>query len=277
MTLITKKQSGVTLLELMLALVIGVAILYMGFSQYQQFRSDTNVQELQANVNQIFQAMGLYYKANCFGTFNPSTGKVQPGTLNPDFAGPMALPPNKPINIKTDLVQGGYLPTQLATVVPYNPLVDSKGPGTFGYVAQFNKFTEPRYVCTGTNSGSPAQQGCADTDKVNVGTILIWKPQISILLANPKDADTYKGVLNADCTSRLSDQIVLPCSQNSPGPYLVWERLPSMTDPSNTSSYWQTNHQSAAFTQMYTTYPINYLISKTGSTPYDKQYYLCGG
>jgi prepilin-type N-terminal cleavage/methylation domain-containing protein len=57
--------SGVTLLEVMLVIAIAGSILAMGISQYQSMQRDSNVRQVQANVDTLFNAMAYWYKANC--------------------------------------------------------------------------------------------------------------------------------------------------------------------------------------------------------------------
>lgn len=257
---IIKKQMGLSIFELLFFLVIAGMLVILGIRQYQMLRLDNEAQQAQANVNTILQAMGTYYKANCFGTYAP--GDYKPGTLNPDHVPPPQ--PQYPINIKTDLIQAGFLNSP--NIFYPNPFINSAGAvGTSGYVAQFNQSTSIRYICTAAN--------CAQ--KVAIGTIISWQAQVAFLTTDPSQAATYKDLLNADCTSSINGSTVQPCSSNRPGPYLVWERLPSMASPPTTSAFWPFNPTVKQFNQMYTTYPINYLMSTVSKDP-TMQYFLCG-
>lgn len=263
----TKKQyAGVSLVELILVLAIGAAILILSLRQYQVFRQDADADQLVANVNTLMQAMGQYYKANCYGTYNPNANPpLTPGTLNPLNTND-PLPGPFPINITTDLVDNGYLSPEM----PISSLVDTtgaEGNNFNGYVAQFNASIQMV-----RNPGSGA-----------VGQVLIWKPQISVLLKDTENATQYLNWLQADCLSSLNGETVSRCQLNSnTGTYLVWERMPSYAASKGNSSLWEAKAVSTQFNQMYTTYPTVYLLNTGGKVPTtgsatQTQYYLCGG
>lgn len=279
------KQSGVTLLEVMLVLVIAAAILFFSIRQYEMWKADATLQEVKQNVDTVFQALSFFYRINCNGSYD-ETGKLIPGKLNP-----VANPPpktNYPVNIEQDLVKAGLLQTKLKTIFPTNMIVDDTDVKTYGYIAQFNEQPPvPRIVCTeGTNSFNPTSPSCKSSTQI--GTIIIWKAQVAILLRNKNDAQFYLSALGGDCLSNLSaDGIVEPCDKsNGVGPYVVWERLPSLASPYTQSIYWQSNFPVKQFNQMYTTYPVTYLTASGGTTPgqpppqpqqTQPQYFLCGG
>lgn len=269
-------QAGVTLLEVMLVLVIGAAILFMSVQQYLTYRHDADAYQVQSNVDTVFQAMSAYYRMSCYGTTDDSYQMV-PGTLNPAASAPPTVPTSPmPISISTDLIDNGFL----STPMPLNPFVKTTGAGANafnGYVAQFNPVTpaQNRLTCmAGTNATSPVDPNCTSTQ--SVGQIITWKSQVAVQLNNPTpgEAKVYLNLLGGDCLSSLAGNIVTPCSSSgNTGTFVVWERLPSAMNAKFASDYWQTMPTVSQFTQMYTTAPIMNLTDGS-SLPY--QYYLCG-
>lgn len=261
MIAVKKRERGISLVEMLLVLILGGAIIFLSMRQYQVFRQDADVQQLEANVDTLFQAMTQYYRANCYGTQNPTSGILTPGTLNPMNA-TSPLPGPRPINIDTDLVARGYLPAN--TPFPANPIVNDAGAGTSrfkGYVAQFNVMTSTR-----TTSGT------------TVGTVVIWKPQIAVLVRNTALAQQYLRQSGGDCLSTLNGNTVRTCIATSTGTYIVWERLPSYASTRGNSNLWQARARLNQFTQMYSVYPTPNLLTRSGQTPANQtQYYLCGG
>lgn len=258
-----KEILGVSLLELLLVLVVAGLILIAGYRQYLIYRYDADVQQLKQNVDILMASMTLYYRANCGET----------GALSPT----VALTDPMKIDINNDLIQNGYLS---ANAFPVSPLVNRKGGDLGGYRVQFNKLTMPRSVCTsatGTDSAGPlTTQGCASSTVI--GTILIWKPQVAVSLANTALAQTQLQQLGGDClSSPSSNTTVYPCSANQPGTFVVWERLPSNASTQMNTPFHQLMPTAQQFQQMYTTYPITYLTQSSGVGPYETQYFLCGG
>jgi type II secretory pathway pseudopilin PulG len=271
---IRRYERGVTLLEVILVLAIGAGILFLSLSQYQVFRQDADAQQLKANVDILFQAMSQYYKANCYGTYNaydPNTtapyNALVPGTLNPMNA-TNPLPGPYYIDIQKDLIAGGYLPPNFT--LPMTPLVNTSGASAAnpysGYVLQFNASV------TMTRNPGPG----------NVGSVLIWQPQVAVLLQNTTQASAYLNYLQGDCLSQLKGKIVTPCASSSTGTYVVWARLPSYAETRSNSTLWQSKAVSNQFQQLYNTYPTVYLLETVGTIPKTAtttqiQYYLCGG
>lgn len=287
MTMKTRQSKiGLTLPETALVLAIGTLLLVLGFRMIISFQMDGNVRQIKLTVDQLFQAMTVYYRANCYGTYNPNivspSSPIVPGTLNP-----ASNPATRfPINIVTDLYNQGIFATGLASILPSNPLLDKTSIGTMGYVAQFNMApNRTRSVCTvPTNpsvgaTGPTAAQGCATS--VVVGTVVSWQSQIAARFADVATARNYMKLLGGDCVSSLNgaSTYVIPC-EDSPtaGPYVVWERTPSASTPDSTSSNWPLNPQLILFQQFYNTYPLSYMVtaSPPGVTPSGTQYYLCG-
>lgn len=241
MILYKGNYQGATLLEMLLVTAIGVSLLVVGMRQYQTFKLDVDIQQLQSNVNVLFQAMARYYTAQCYG-----------GALDPNYS---PTPSNPfPISISA-LTTAGYLMENL----PVSPLAST-------YVLQFNQSTTTR------------MQNLSPSGSMGMGTIVIWRAQVAVQLNNTANTAAYKNYLGADCVSSPLGSIVTPCASALGGTYLVWERLPSFASPNSQSDLWLSNPMLQQFNQMYTTYPMGYLLNTTpeGQTPSGQQYYLCG-
>lgn len=277
---IRRKNKGVTLIEVLLVLAVAASILILSVKQYQSMSLDANVQQVQANVDTLFQSMSYYYKANCRGLYR-SDQTLIPGSLNA-FSN-TTYP--KTINIRTDLVTPGYLVTPLTstTVLPLNPLVDASAGGTYGYVVQFNLTNSPgRYICiSSSGSTGPYTPGCLPANQnARIGAVWVWQAQVAVALTATSQAQAlmYLQLLNGDCLSTLQGSTVAPCDGSNQGNYVVWSRLPTMASPSSVSNFWQTNHVVTKFNEMYTTYPVTYLIERDGQTNNSyTQYFNCGG
>lgn len=255
------KQSGVTLLELLLVMLVAGSILVMGYRLYDTFQSDADVEIVKSNVDVIFQGMQSYYRKNCYGTTR-SDQTVDPGTLNPAYV--PASPPQLPIDIQTDLINTGYISTNIVKTSIVNPV----GAGFDGYIAQFNKLTYDRQVCT----DGPTGAGPTDCT-VNVGKVTSWQAQVSVRLDKLTTAAQYLALLTGDCRSTLSGSTVLPCEvSGNTGGYIVFQRSVSSAVPKEGSTYWGTMPTVLQFKQMYTTYPITSLTSGTTTA---NQNYLC--
>ncbi len=266
------KQSGVTLIEILLVLAISASIIFIGLRQYQAFQLDTNIQSLKFNIDTIFKGLAAYYNANCYGTTNPNTGALTPGSLHPNSNPSSPFP----VDINTQL-----FPRYLPQAFPLSPLVDQTGPGSgqfIGYVAQFNRQPDQtRLICMNPPS-------C--TSNNSMGTIVTWTMQVAVLIKDSANIQQYKNLLAADCVSDKSGSIVQPCSVSASGNYLVFERLPSYSasNVNNESAFWSTNPTLPQFKQMYTTYPITYLLQDNpsgrvpgpGASGKQSQYFLCG-
>lgn len=263
-----KAHEGATLIEVILVIVIGAVILYMSIQQYLSYRRDADTAQVIANINTLFQAMTGFYKQECYGV--APNGILTPGKLNP--TNPTTPPSIYPINIVSDLTDTGYLTTN----IPLNPLINPTGPGTKGYVTQFNQNTTTldREICmtgTGATKG-PYDLNCAT--RRNVGEIVLWTAQVAVRLNNPAQATQYLNLFAGDCLSSASGTTVTPCaSSGNTGNYVVWERLPSNANTKASSGVWPTMPSVSQFKQMYTTYPI---LGLTNGSLISNQYYYCG-
>lgn len=264
-----RRQAGFNLVEIMLVMVIGSSIAFLGMQLYLSLRKDSDARQVQANVDAVFKALSAFYKANCYG-HTKADQTVIPGVLNPAYWGGSA-PPVVPVNINTDLIQKGFLD---ANALITTPIVSATGAAgtTNGYVAQFNSKTSTRFACI-EGSGAPNSPTCTKT--APVGTVTEWQAQVSVQLETTPAASAgqYKALLAGDCLSGLAGLLVTPCTGVDAGTYVVWQRNPSSPSKEESSStYWHTTPTVKQFTQMYTTYPTSSLIDSGGAN----QNYLCG-
>ena len=77
-----RKQQGVTLLELMLALAIATAVFILGIRLYAEYSFRLSESQLEANIEQFFQAMSHYYQANCRRQLDNNSNPQSVGTLD---------------------------------------------------------------------------------------------------------------------------------------------------------------------------------------------------
>ena len=65
------QAAGITIFEVLLVLVIASLFIVMGLKQYQSYKFDANINQLEYNIDQLFGAMAGYYRANCDGSITP--------------------------------------------------------------------------------------------------------------------------------------------------------------------------------------------------------------
>lgn len=254
------QEQGVTLLEVLLVIAIALSIIVLSLRQYYGFRVQTDMLRVRTNVDILLQAAAGYYQANC----------PKGNLLDPTIATGMV----KPLNITTDLINSGYLSPTFPQPIP---LVDSTGPGG-GYIVQFNQYTMPRtqLVCSDPPTCTPALATPAQ-----IGTIVIWKIQVAVLMRNISATQlaNAKNIIGADCLSNATGTPPMSslCSAHQTGNYLVFERLPSYvtSNPDSQSDLWLTTPITKQFVQMYTTNPITDLTNQSHTPEY--QYYYCSG
>jgi len=254
-------QTGMTLLEALLVIAVAAFLLVMGMRVYKSFEMEKEAQQLKLNVNILFQALSSFYRANCILYRKQSGGVLKAGELDPIIN----RGPNFAItDISAQLQTPGYL-----TKWPFirNTYVNNQGVGN-GYVVQFNLATVTSRQQLMNVDISPAKQQ-------SIGSIYVWKAQVAVQVSNSSNANMYQNLLGADCLSSydVGNKIVKPCSANSTGDYIVWERLPSFGSPETMTDVWPLMPTLNEFTQMYTTNPI--LTLTNGSVT--NQAYLCGG
>ncbi len=265
-------QNGVTLLEVMLVLAIMSSIVVLSIKMYQGFKLQQDLDQVQFNVDQLFSAMGAYYKANCQGssaTLDPNATAYLPPATSLSLLTPKHISNGTFTAVYTDLQNYG-LPARLIST----PLLDNQGNT---YVLQFNPSLSvtpvqvnacvvmvPGTACTPTSSTLPAAQS------------LIWRAQVAVKLKDPTKGPAFKSSLGATCLSDGTTSLLVdPCSAPNPlAKYLVWERLPSFASPNSTSSLWISMPILNQFNLQYT-HDQMYELSDTGAAR--PTYYLCGG
>ncbi len=249
-----KLQAGMGIYELLFVIVIASGIVFYSVRYYQSYRMDADVAQVKYNVNMLFDALYKYYLANCSLNNHPDT---------PDLSG--SSPPSNVAVTMDDLISKGYLTASF----PKSPIIDNTTPEN-SYIMQFNLIP----ITNRTIKLSP-------TGTANIGNIILWQAQVSVLLKNSQTAQQYQQLLQADCLSTQTTAgksvIVTPCSGAAPSSpyYAVFERQPSLASTYVNSTYWTTMPIVKQFTQMYTTYPI-LLLTNSGSPQAASQYYVCG-
>ncbi len=252
-----RRHFGITLLEAMLALAVGSALVVMGMRQYMIYKHGTDVYDLQTQVDQLFYSAALYYQKEC----------ARHQKLDPkDFP----LSNTKVLDINTDLIAKNYL----ADTFPRpNNFVDSSS-GFQGYVVQLNKIEVKRY-----NTPCDIPTACRNDEQI--GTNLLWRIQVSVKMKDttPAALSSAKNLTAATClsTGSGSPTSVAECDANTPGDYLVFERMPSFTTSENEgiSPYWQSMHYVTQFKEeIDPEYSLTYLLSHSHSPEYN--YYYCG-
>jgi Tfp pilus assembly protein PilE len=243
---------GVTLLESMLALAIVASIVLFGIKNYQQYKLQQEVQQIEYNVDMIFQAMKNFYYVNC-----PQTKLLDPANS----------PANPyPVDIQNTLGNGGYLSlTQWKPAVPL--LVSSFGYS--GYSAQLVQVTAGRGE-TGCAyfAAVPGSFSCSAYPNSVSNNVILWFAQVIVQFSNPANTLLYKGLVGADCAiSSLpltGDCGAVNVTTGKPA-YLVWQRLPSFASPEMSSDLWMMMPYAKEFNLQYTVDPLS-----------GAQNYLCG-
>lgn len=256
---VASKESGATLIEVILVLVIISFILNLSINQYQSYRRGADVVQLQANVDLLFTSMGAYFQANCSNQQN-ALSDATPLTKPLSSEYPKV---NYAVPIET-LMSDGFLVLN-NNAMQVSPLVDSESQGQ-GYIMQFNQYQAGGTLPTRT-------QAMSEGEPQSVGGIVLWQAQVAVKLLNEETAEQYKNILGATCLSNLSGDIVTPCDQASGGNYAVFVRGPSRPTSKANSIYWLNNPTVKLFKQEYTTYPITILTDKPANV---SQFYTCG-
>lgn len=264
MTSVTK-QYGITLLELLLVLAIAATVTVLGFRFYQSLALNANIEQVKSSVELLFSGVANYYQSVC------KNNTILPGTSTTP----------KVINISTDMT--GFIDPALIN----NPLIDQTSTPTSmkGYYIQLNPITNSMrtYACwnfgsstTSVTCSNNPQPSAPSPQVIPSKQAIIWKAQVAVKLANTLNADTYKNLMGADCTSTIAaGGGVAPCSANTPGQYLVWERLPSLASPQTNAGSWGYKPVLKQFNLQYT---HDQMLELSGSTAAGgDQYYQCGG
>ncbi len=233
-----KSMTGVSLIEALLVLAIGAAIIAMGLKLYQGFNTDLNAQGVKYNAEEIMRAAAMYYYANCENMPGTRTATLDPSN-NPKNPTPVTI---------TNLVNSGYL----MKAPEQNPIVNSSAVNG-GYYVQFNRMPDStRYFCT--------TYGCKP-----IGTSVNWQIQVAVVLNTPSAAKRYLGMTGADCLTRASfGGTVQTCSAAASSKfnyYLSWQRLPSMVSPKGQSPLWMTNPVIKQFKQYFEEPPLSQMLA----------------
>lgn len=274
---------GATLLELLLALAIGLTVAVMGLRLYATFERDVHAQALLANVNQIFQAMGNYYLVNCRqmrrgdGVVVVGTGKLDPtntnyssylSSTNPDTV--IAL--SDTVNT---LISGGFL----SSWRPANGLVDATASGTSnGYQAQFTRLPDTAmsvYACNNddgtppcTQSGLTALNGTAPTAQ---SYVVRWQAEVSVTFDTATEAAKVAPMIGGTVTTD---------AQGKASSTVTWKRSALTVTPTS-SSDWIMSPAMKVFNMQYTNDGMAALSGviwdSTSGAPQVPYYYLCGG
>lgn len=276
-----KDQTGITLVEALLVIAIGAMLIFFSIRQYQIYKVDNDVRQLQLNVDQFFQALSQFYSAQCYGTTrSDQTGFATTyGRLHPRITSSNTIA----ISPVTDLQTPGYI---TGNSFPLSPLVDTTGPAASdpynGYILQFNRVNEVKRICTtACNASQPvtginSANNCCDSTPPQTGTMVIWKPQVAVLMKDPATALIYLRLLGGDCLSSLSGATVTPCSGTGTGSgnYVVWQRQISYGSPDVNQDSMLLNPTVKQFTNMYRVEPITELAGRNHTSEF--QYYVCG-
>lgn len=272
-----RRQQGLSIWEALLAIAAGAMLIVIGLRQYQSYQQYAELERLKQNVDMIFQAMNAYYKANCFAQYNRTSNTYTFGLLMNGGSGQPNVNNTIPININSNL-RG--MPTgikYMADVWPLPSNLINTTIGQNGYIAQFNKYTYPAFICIdGVNiTGPSASQGCITSTQI--GTVVVWKPQVSVRAQVAAKARAYANMAGANCLSNVSGQTVTSCATPTVGNYLVWERMPIVANEGVKSSYSSMIPSVNAFTRLYRSPGITYLIG-TQSTAVGSNinYISCG-
>jgi len=295
------KQQGVTLLETILAITIGVTLMTLGVRFYEQFQFQTNEQKIAANVNQLFLALEGFYYANCRQAKDVNSNAQSPGGLDPGVIDTPAIKDNVFLSVTSDLIGPQFISS--ASWQPNNPLLDNTPTPDQGYYIQFNRVltsgADPVMNVTAC-TGSTAPPSC---DTTNIATLastnkpsgqsqaVTWVIQVAVKLADtltPAQWVQIQNDLSATCVSSPSGSGVAACT-TSPGAagYLVWTRTPSASSFSQNvpSDYWTATPYVKEFNMQYTNDSMGTLSGVTNETQSSTSlktwnnalYYLCGG
>lgn len=280
------EQKGATLLEVMLAIGVAGVIFILGIKMYQSYQNTAQLEQLRYNVDQLFQAMGNYYKANC------AAGDISPNP--PDILSPyppsttgIPYPPTPtsyfPVPITSKLINDGYL----TNWAPSNPMIDKTG-GESGYVVQLNPIIlsgVAANACVVLNSGTHCVQTTpTSTIPATQALIVTWAIQIAVKIKQLNKIGAYANLLGADCisgeTSGSFPTTIDACPSVNPNRnYIVWKRIPSAATLKKGSVLDTSLPALKQFNLQYT-HDQNYELGSGYSSTSPAQapvYYLCGG
>jgi hypothetical protein len=277
-----RSQQGLTLLEIMLALVIATAVIITSMKQIQVYMLNNDIDVVKSNVDNLFAAAAQYYRANC-ATLNTSIAMPITGSI-PSLDTPA-----------TGFTSGqGFLQVPLCFLAGEcswygspNTLVNTSDPSG-GYAVQFNISTSgvPNTAC-GAKNCSSAWPGPVVNHSLPSMRITLLAIQVSVLLKSTKTASYVKGVLGADCLSTESvagaHPIIAPCVATTPvgAMWLVFTRLPSYASPQTAAASWAMMPMLKEFNLQYThdqMYELSNGVTEeaAGNTTGTTTTYTCG-
>lgn len=285
------KSSGLTLVEMMLVLAIASVLITMAINQYRLSEKDSAFRKMQYTVDILFQGMSNYYIANCRNPIDRSdpTGStlvMHAGSLDPRDT--TTTPQPNPFPIITGagalnlLVSNGILgPKDWPPLA--NELIDTTA-GDKGYVTQFNLTdlgaatrSPTAYYNNWMKSSDPQVSSQLAVSLSNVGRIYKWRSQVAVKINGTEEvAKVYANRLGANCTSKLENGVVTPCTPTSTGQYVVWERSPTYGSANTRSLLWLTTRRIKQSNQLYTNDDM-YGASNANWVNSQGNVYLCGG
>ena len=288
------KQQGMSLLELMLVLTIGVAFVLMGIRTYDMFQFQANEQKIAANVNQLFVGLAGFYAANCRQALDVNSNPQSAGALDPNVSNVNTVV----LSVSGDLIGTNFVSS--SSWQPNNPLLDNTPSPDKGYYVQFNRVlisgADPAMsasMCTGNTVSS----SCNATNGLVISTsnapssqshAVTWVAQVGVKLATNLTTAQWTQIqndLSAACISSAAGSGIAQCTPTpAAGGYLVWTRVPSAYfDRYMTSDYWTSMPYVKEFNMQYTNDGMATLSGVTNETTsgaktwYNPLYYLCGG
>ncbi len=272
-----RKQSGATILEVLLVLAIVAAMVLLGIRQYVNYRRSADVEQLKQTIDIIFKGMSDFYRANCFGQYNPATNRYTFSVFRTSAGSPLVTTTaNNTLVINMD--------TQLRGTPKYINLTDNQFRSPLidytkfqhGFHLQFVRGFLDVFVCTeGINAtGIDPASGC--TKKVKVGQVVVWTPQVTVQPSAAITAQQLRNVADATCTTNVVGTYTTPCPLSSPSSTAAvsWMRQPSMPTRGTTSTYSFLMPTLNAFTQMYQSDGILYLTSTQPNATGTRVHYL---
>lgn len=281
-----KNTAGFTIVETLLVIVIMIALIATGIGVYDSFKRDTEARTLQTTVDTLFLSMASYYYANCKQQYNAETGAVATNKASLDPINNPSSPFPVLNNATNLLLSGGFISSQEWPPVA-STFVDSTADAK-GFVAQFNQMPAATRAPTALyNNWNASPPFTVSVSKANMGNIIVWRAQVAVKLAStlvPK-ATVFQKRLAANCTSTSNGTTVNPCSANTPGPYLVWERLPTYANSRAQSKSWLLAPIFKMFNQNNTNNDLygagsgnnTYWATAPSTTAGSNNNYLCGG
>ncbi len=305
-------QTGLTLVETLLVLVVGAIFFTIGLRIYNQLSTQADALRLRANAQQILTAMKYYYQANCRKPLDASGAAMGLGKLDPSEIGSATTLTltlgSGTTSSGTDLIKSNMLNS--TNWRPINPLVDNTASPDQGYFAQFNRLqtsnADPQmsiYACAGDiNSNADAKKASFTPACTNINassyktlsstnapsldsTVIFWIAQVKIKLADCNKAAAVFGTTGASCvTANATDScsngaipvssLTATCSNR----YLIFEQPAAMITPNTSSPLWISQPLVKQFNMQYTNDGMaTYSGVQSSTSWYNTQNYLCGG